>query len=407
MAIKIPSSNIYEIKHSPIRNNIIDNVEIGEKKCQLVTGYHDIVYNNNFASPTTKTNTTDLYKSLTFITGENYYIAVQQGTLELGYTLNLNISFPRNQNKKRITSIYDKVDKQGRTNIGYTINYEQKTYDTNGNITLTLKTSNKTISTTNITRTTPTNIEIANGSGIISDDDYVIYTEELEANISSGKTITYKTTCSLKNQSTIPTATVTLNEDTYTVTLNVLSYIRKEYLRIGKFYTWLDYQNDKTLTYDMKGKGEELIPKSIDITIYGDTINLNIEDIVEKINNKDNRYSIDANELIQTTNIVSPKNSYNDLIDNYKDGKETAVIRCSISDYKDDSGVKVIDITTADKMCFEIGDEVIPMVYTANGVDMPMSTNRAGNAKVFIVIGKKPYYDGAVWQELTIQEKTN
>lgn len=92
-------------------------------------------------------------------------------------------------------------------------------------------------------------------------------------------------------------------------------------------------------------------------------------------------------------------------IELYDKGKETAVIRCSISDYYSKNGVKVIDIKTPNKMCFDIGDEVIPMVYTAKGVDMPMSTDKAGNAKVFIVVGIKIYYDGAVWQELTLQEK--
>lgn len=93
------------------------------------------------------------------------------------------------------------------------------------------------------------------------------------------------------------------------------------------------------------------------------------------------------------------------ILKSYKNGKEIAVILCSISDYKDTNGNKVIDITTSDKMMFDIGDEVIPYVYTANGVDVPMSIDKAGNAKVFRVVGTKPYYDGAVWQELTLQEK--
>lgn len=56
------------------------------------------------------------------------------------------------------------------------------------------------------------------------------------------------------------------------------------------------------------------------------------------------------------------------------------------------------------KMTFEIGDKVIPMVRRADGTDTPMSRTISGSAKQFRVCGTKIYYDGAVWQELTLQE---
>ena len=56
------------------------------------------------------------------------------------------------------------------------------------------------------------------------------------------------------------------------------------------------------------------------------------------------------------------------------------------------------------KMAFEIGDKVIPMVRRADGTDTPMSRTFSGSAKQFRVCGTKIYYDGAVWQELTLQE---
>lgn len=54
-------------------------------------------------------------------------------------------------------------------------------------------------------------------------------------------------------------------------------------------------------------------------------------------------------------------------------------------------------------MTFNIGDLVIPMIYS-NNKDVPISINGNGNAKVFRVIGKKIKYDGAVWQVLSLQE---
>ena len=68
--------------------------------------------------------------------------------------------------------------------------------------------------------------------------------------------------------------------------------------------------------------------------------------------------------------------------------------------------LKEIDINNNNgKMAFDIYDEVIPMVYTANQTDKPMSRYKDGSAKTFVVLGTKIYFDGAVWQELTLQEK--
>ena len=90
----------------------------------------------------------------------------------------------------------------------------------------------------------------------------------------------------------------------------------------------------------------------------------------------------------------------------YKNGKETATIRCSISDYYDyDTNEKVIAIdNSTEKMSFSEYDQVIPMVYGADRQDYPMSTYQDGSPKVFQVLGVKKFYNGAVWQELYLQE---
>ena len=90
-------------------------------------------------------------------------------------------------------------------------------------------------------------------------------------------------------------------------------------------------------------------------------------------------------------NVSASENLCKKIIENYKGGKETAVIRCSIPE---------------DLSVLNIGNEVIPMVYGADGVDRPMSRYKDGTPKVFVVVGTKFIYDGAVWQELTLQEKT-
>lgn len=119
-----------------------------------------------------------------------------------------------------------------------------------------------------------------------------------------------------------------------------------------------------------------------------------------------------GNELAQKQNLISKnvREEYytvlgNEIISSWQNGKETATIRCSISDYYDTNDVKAISIdNSTGKMSFNMYDQVIPMVYGADGKDRPMSTYKDGTPKVFSVLGSNIFYDGAVWQELSLQE---
>ncbi len=95
--------------------------------------------------------------------------------------------------------------------------------------------------------------------------------------------------------------------------------------------------------------------------------------------------------------------SYKKTLDNYKDGKETATIRCSISKYYDENDILMISDENG-KMSFDIYDVVTPYTYGGEGKDVPFSLKKDGTPKNFQVVGIKFIYDGAVWQELTLQE---
>lgn len=79
-----------------------------------------------------------------------------------------------------------------------------------------------------------------------------------------------------------------------------------------------------------------------------------------------------------------------------------------LSMYKGQSVVaKQLKISTKEKgvpMLFSEYDQVIPMKLGADGKDHPMSVYRDGTPKVFNVLSVHPYFDGAVWQELELQE---
>jgi hypothetical protein len=57
------------------------------------------------------------------------------------------------------------------------------------------------------------------------------------------------------------------------------------------------------------------------------------------------------------------------------------------------------------KRVFSIGDSVCPMSRGADGKEKPISTYSDGTPKIFFVAATKIYYDGAVWQELTLTEE--
>ena len=99
----------------------------------------------------------------------------------------------------------------------------------------------------------------------------------------------------------------------------------------------------------------------------------------------------------------------NRVYENYKEGIETATIRCSLVDYYNSEGVLEISPTNYSannantRMMFSVGDIVIPYVATPNG-DRPMSSNPDGTAKSFRVTGVTLISNGALWQELQLQE---
>ena len=256
---------------------------------------------------------------------------------------------------------------------------------------------------------------------------------------------------------------------------------------VGYSITTLSGGASPTVTqgsYTATGEKVMYTAKTIEISVNGDYYEFDLEAVRKQVGNTNEKaYSVQSNELMQIENYygVSSQNqletAFTQTINNYKNGKETATIRCSISDYYDGDwgvispnkliydvsnitlsndeyrpeissplpfdlivelevssssngdytteaviykGLTYTDFFAADdesivsarvlyadatpRMTFDIYDEVIPMVYGADGQDHPMSLYQDGSPKVFQVVGTKVFYDGAVWQELSLQE---
>lgn len=95
------------------------------------------------------------------------------------------------------------------------------------------------------------------------------------------------------------------------------------------------------------------------------------------------------------------------IYDKYKDGLETAIIKCSINKYyNQDGSIAISDIDSSKNMYFNIGDIVLPM-YNNKGVEEYMSKYEDNSPKLYKVTGVNIIYDGVVMQELTLQEYKN
>jgi hypothetical protein len=208
------------------------------------------------------------------------------------------------------------------------------------------------------------------------------------------------------------TYTVTESDDYFTIEVKFLTlFTVEEMTGVYNLASLLTSHN-----IPISGTRTEYVAKRISITVYGNTIGIDLAKQTVIVGNIDGNkpFSVDGNELMQTSNYyivendLAIENSFLKTVQHYSNGKETAVLRCSISDYYTDGGELAISAdgkadASPDQMVFQVGDEVIPMVMGTDGNDRPLS-KKNGAAKVFRVVGVKPYYDGAVWQEISLQE---
>ncbi len=175
----------------------------------------------------------------------------------------------------------------------------------------------------------------------------------------------------------------------------------------------------------MYGECVKYTPRSITISVNGDYFTITEKDFSISAGKESSTKSIIIGEnnpffqysnwIKRANNILTQEEYYkefsNSIFETFSNGRETATVLCSVSDYykfdnfdPNKKGKKEISIDkSTGKMTFSIGDKVLPMVYEADGQETPMSLKN-GLAKYFEVCGVKKYYDGAVWQELSLIE---
>lgn len=453
MAIIIPSKDIYgQPKNDIVRKNKIDKIEVNANKVSIQIDKDNLSYTETVVVHSNIANGTDGQVTYTS-SGKDFdtqsVIIVQTSgsmpnvefqlltysEMKLGY-LSIPIKvYANSYQDKYITDLYDGKDQDGNDRIEYTMDYSSiqlsasggwkyndtqtkrpSQYDT---ITFTYSTDNPVINykqgkIIKDTLTSDTQNSVTLDSGNIK-YHFGFSSSFKPQNAIGNVTLNVSNDLSLQDKTNVSTSRFTKGTDEngqyYAITLNIL---------VSRIITTLknhDYQTVYLTAGAIPGRrlmgGARYcdLTNQIQFTFHGETRFLNVAEIINIIGNSGstNVFSIPNNELIQESNKYYGENAiqkdFNKLLQAYKDGKETATVLCSISDYKDESGNVIINTATSNKMIFDIGDEVIPMIYNAYGEDVPMSVYKDGTPKIFRVVGVVPTYDGVPMQELTLQEK--
>jgi hypothetical protein len=376
MPIRIPSGKIFDTQNPKIRDNYIDRLEV---ECKTVSPsneydvrvFQSTVNSNMFVyNPAVEDFDAGEYTTNAGLTTKTEsYVSISLIYLK-GYRIEINAKVAN----AYINRVKDKTNADGEPNIKCAVYYTRNIYkiDTNGE---TLQSS-------------------VSGIGSIP-DDFVV--GESSALYSSAKV-------ELSNDSNAKTLEVIYDKSTdkfYIYDLRVLAGgVKTQYSkRIRNYET-------PSVVYTDDSQKIEYIPTQIEITLYGETVGINLKDesIVFGDANGENPYSISGNELVQTNGTFVDNFGY--LVDEYSNGKESATLLCAVGEYYDfDTNALVISTKrNGMPMVFNHYDEVIPMVYGTDGRDRPMSRYPNGGAKVFKVLGVEMMYNGAVWQKLYLQE---
>lgn len=432
MAIKIPSKNIYNLQNQKIKKNKIGKIEVDAENVELSKDFDAVVYSSN-------TIATDAFDGISVKEGQNilplfnsekagvsfksfsyytiYYYVNAVSCASRAFYKTIDFSIPKIEANKYIQEIFSGIDKKNENNIKTSVTYNFTEYfaRTSAKIKSGYSTTDKTAS---------------NDRYEISSIIPYIASIETERRTSSLPTasvsITYKwadaedgsltASVELEDEQNAAYAKISYDEnsETYNCSIKVLcglikhSHILGVFSQSGSFPQTITQADTPSDTNgNPTGFVEVYEPLTIQVSFYGNILSLDVKDGKITIGSSDGTpFSVRRNELLQSSNYGRTiEETFEETLNSYKEGKENATVLCSISNYYDESGeIAVSD--NGQKMCFEIGDTVIPMVYGSDGKDSAMSRYRDGSEKVFVVVGTKFIYDGAVWQELTLQEKT-
>ena len=438
MAIIIPSSKIYSLANSKVRNNVIERIEVSANLPSLKYDYDTRVDGGEYDTkemwtlPSPFDNDILSYydhktASHSYWSAGAYYFRALGSGVYCNYK-HLDFEIPKLNGSVLIEKIKS-GQREGVNNIKTTITYSHWIW--NAFPKLKLKAGADTSQTERYDRYEMLSLEATNG---FDKGTKTIELLERPTSFSLSGSVENMPILSLSfgaDTTNVSTAQIIYNEskDAYEVSLDVLcglswfkvafgnDIVLENGVPIKCGYAYSTAKFPETLEPvggafygDCKGRIEDYKPLQLNVDFYGNTIQLDLKEGTLYINGETAKkvHSVERNELMQTTNyrgeVQSLVEDFSKTQELYAKGKETATVRCSIGDYYDNENGLAITPKTDSKMTFEIGDKVVPMVRNSKGADNALSYHSNGTAKVFNVVGEKYTYDGAVWQELTLRE---
>ncbi len=413
MAIVIPSKNIYSINFDPVIDNSISKVEISANEPQIINDTENVYSDNVNANESGAIQTAQ----------QSYCSFENDGSVTQYYASYISIKpiyskkkikISKNSNNARIVEILTGINDNGDSNIKLLIDGMVERGRLVGTAQISNVTFNQNQSGMNYFNIDTINITQKITESITKGTYTLFHSNKKYTNNypyrPNGKTIVAELT--FQNIDNVLTVTdSSTNEEEFVFNLTILTGIeilkptmRKQGGSIIYPLSQIDIVPQITFINTFETSYYEIYsPNKISISFYGNTISVDLQDETVTIGNGNKVFSFDGNELIQTTNTPTQESKYQDIIDEWKNGKQTATITCPIADFYDTNGNKVIDTSVSGKMLFDRGDIVIPYNYTNQG-DKPIAYNKDFTPKQFKIVGANISKKQGGQQILTVQE---
>lgn len=400
MGILIPSKCIYDIKYSPIVENTLEKIEVPLNKFYEVFTTDTLLYQNSFdvskkyvyGEPNLPADgESGSFQYIDFKDNYEYKIYESSG-------VHIALAGIKRYEGTIVVKIPAKSDsyvvKQGYAKV--TVRKKFQVYEPNGMLDFSYS-----------------------GGSQISQVDKLQLNYENYPNVKTPETF-YETPpipnkISANTQTTNYNATYELETDADQFDVYLIESDQKGYFEahIPIYTSTIEViinqkLNTSTVPQSCQANIKHYKLTGVDVTINGETFSIEQEQENISVSNNEiieNSISFSGNKLFQSKYQSDIKDNLIKVLEEYQDGKEIAQINCSISNYYDENGNLVVSKNGENgKMAFSIYDKVIPYVRNNRGEDTPLSVNENGEAKSFNVIGTRILYDGAVWQELDLQE---
>lgn len=451
MAIRIPSKNIYNIETQKVRNNVIQTASVEQVVVSPNNEYEIPIYNKVIPLNWNTENNSGGENDIDRADFEGYP-AVAVGTISYNRYADIEITINKIENNKLISKIYNSVREGSKTSYtqiskkyqenvlyyqvqdAYQYDYENYAYDSHFDFE---KIKSYSSSKTTLSTKTMGDIAKVNIHFEANDENGEYYEErfveswktpelltptqfDINASISGliyGGNLTAGIPTNFSvDEEKLSDLEITDNGESFTIKIPKVFVGRTMYAVATAIYTYNPTQYNGLYPAKVVEIQQNVVRG--EITIYGDTIGISLENgNISYIKNSNgetvegsgnNPYTLGGNELLQSGGTVNgepiTKHLASNVLREYSNGKETVSILCSIDKYYDKNGNLVIDPSTNNAV-FKVGDIVIPMDYI-NGKEVPLSKYKDGSEKSFMVVAVRYKDSGVVYQKLQLLEKS-